>query len=150
MFDLGCNRQLDSGRSAELDGDPGSIDALSDALPLGEYFLERPSAGELYSECPVTTQGTGRSKHKVSHAGQSRKSVRVGSQLFAQPRCFREPPCDERCSRIVAKLQPIQQAGRDRHDILERSSQLHANRVGARIDSKVRVGKRPLDDFRCD
>ena len=150
LFDFGCDRQLDSGRGAEFDGDSGGIDALSHTLTLGEYILERPSFGKLYSECAVTAQRARRGKHKVSHPSQSRKSVRVGSQLFTQPRGFRQPPGNERRSRIMAKVQAIQHARRDRHDILEGSSQLYANRVGARIDPKIRVGKCSLDDFRGD
>ena len=76
---------------------------------------------------------------QVADAAQSGERLRRTAQEFAQTPHFGDSAGHERGFRIVSEFHPVDDPGRDRHDVLERSAEFDTDDVTAGIDAEVVV-----------
>jgi hypothetical protein len=113
-------------------------DTLGDLRRSGQSLVERGPAADPFRR----TRGCGPCRENAvtarSPTPASPKNVaRIGAPSpRPKARHLYEPAREDRGLRVVAVTEPVGDAGRERHDVLERPTQLDAEQVGIAIDAE--------------
>ena len=131
---------------SEIESRAGRVHALSHAVHLRAYLVQRLSRRQLGAEVVVPAQRAHARRDQVAHSCQSGERRRVGASGLTQPADFCESAGDERSLRVVAESHPVAHAGAQGDDVLQRARQLDAYQVvvgvhakGRRVDDRLRL-----------
>src|SRR5260221_585031 len=98
-------------------------------------FTEVRYARDLEADAAVARKIAGRGEDQIAGAREAHESLRLPAERDAQARDFRKAARDERGARVKSEAQAIGDAGGDRHHVLHRAADFHADKVGAVIDA---------------
>src|SRR5688572_32445985 len=112
----------------------GRADALRYlAVQLLPDLREREALREKLTDPTVARVLAGARRDEVSEAREARRRERVAAMGEREARDLGEAPRDEAGLRVVAVADPVDRAGAERHDVLQRAAELDADDVVVRI-----------------
>src|SRR5688572_23442988 len=112
----------------------GRADALRHlAVQLLPDLREREALREKLTDPTVARVLAGARRDEVSEAREARRRERVAAMGEREARDLGEAPRDEAGLRVVAVADPVDRAGAERHDVLQRAAELDADDVVVRI-----------------
>ena len=111
---------------------------------LGPVFVERLSLRQGDAQRPIPAQTPGSGQNKVTHAGQTRKGQRAGSQGHAQSSDLGQTTGDQCGPWVMSHAQTLQDSGRDRNDVFQCSRQLDPDDVVMGVHPKGRSSENAL------
>src|SRR3989475_27789 len=119
--------------------------------PLGDHAGlpldggDRLAEGERYAELAVARETPGAREDEVAQARESREGRGRSAERDGEPCHLGEPARDERGAGVLAEAEPVDEARRDRHHVLQRPARLDADDVTVRVESKLARAERALE-----
>src|SRR5436190_793904 len=111
--------------------------------PLGDHASPVLNGGDRLAPCErdaelaVARETPGAREDEVAQAREPREGRGHRAERHGEPRHLGEPPRDERSARVLAETEPVDEAGRDRHHVLQRPARLDAHDVAVRVESEL-------------
>ena len=132
------DRQLDAVSGAELERGLRRAHAFGDhALP-AQHVVERAAAPELDADLTVAAAMAGAGEHEIAEPAQAGQRVGAAAHRRRQARDLDEAAGDERGHRVVAEAEALDDAGGNRHDVLQRAADLDAGDVVGGVEPQRR------------
>ena len=129
------DRHLDAVTARELPDGLRRADALDDHRGMAERFGLRLASSHPLAKRPVAAVLAEARHHEIAQAGETRERVRVGAERQAQARDLGQTSRHERRLGVVAQSDPVRDARRHRHHVLDRPADLDANQVRVSVDA---------------
>src|SRR5437762_4244183 len=98
-----------------------------------------------HAELAITREAAGARQDEVAEPGEPGERRRAGAEGHREARHLGEAARDEGGARVLAEREPVGQAGRDRHHVLERAAGLDADDVLARVEPELARAELPLE-----
>ena len=86
----------------------------------------------------IPAQRAGARQHEIADPGEPRERGGARAERHAEASHFGQSTRDEGGARVVAQTDPLDDARRDRHHVLQRAAELHTDNVTLRVDTKLR------------
>src|SRR5215472_9190246 len=131
-------RQSNRGRRREYSFCDHAVHSSDD---IGEFL----AAPEFYTNAAVARESPGAGENEVAKSGESGHGFRAPATSDDQACHLGKTASDERSYRIVAQAEPVANAGSDRNDVLERTTELDSDDIGIGVDAKALVTELLLD-----
>src|SRR5687767_11603025 len=150
FVDLCGNRQLDADTCRQRQRGLRRPHALCHHLHSREHVVQGASMSQLDADVPVAAQRSGTCQDQIAEAGEAGHRFAAGAGGAGQARDLGQPTRDQPGARVVAKTETFDDAGGNGDDVLERSSDLHANDIVGAIQPEIRRSKlrlHALDDI---
>ena len=106
-----------------------------------------PAARQLDADVAIAAQVPGARQHEIAEAAQTRQRFAPAAGGAGQPRHLRQAARDQRGQRVVAEAEPLDDAGGNRDDVLQRPADLDADDVVAAVQTEVRAAELLLHEL---
>ena len=110
----------------------GRFHAFGHHLHAGHDFGNRPAVRQLDADVPVAAERAGARQHEIAEPAQSGERLAAPADGARQARDLGEAARNQRGERVLSETEPLDHAGGNRDDVLQRAADLDADDVGAR------------------
>src|SRR5262249_60138395 len=97
------------------------------------------------AKTPVAAERSRAGEDQIAQTGETEEGRGLGAERDSKAHDFGQSSSNERGARIFPQSEPLTEAGGDRHDVLERARDLHADHVSIRVDPEYRCCKYLLE-----
>ena len=98
---------------------------------------QRHPLGQQHAQLAIPRQRPGAGEDQVAHPREPCEGLRPCPERRAEPGHFREAAGQQRRARIVAQPETFEDAGGDRHGVLQAACQFNADDITPRVHPEV-------------